>query len=77
MAEIVLQSWRKGMNKVEVDKLLAYEVGLGLSKGKRIVDCLLAGQAGVIVVPSESANRILARLRELGVDCEMGGRDSV
>ena len=63
------------MNKVEVDKLLAYEVGLGLTKGKRMVDALLAGQPGMIVVPPDSAQRILQQLRALGVDCELGDCD--
>lgn len=71
MAKIVLQSWREGMNKVAVDKLLAYDVGLGLSRGKGMVDALLAGRPGTIQVPSDSAQSILQRLRALGVDCEL------
>lgn len=59
------------MRKVQVDKLLAYDVGLGLSAGKRMVDDLLAGQPGIITVSSEHAERILQKLRELGVDCEL------
>lgn len=72
MTKIVLHSWRTGMNKVGTDKLLAYDVGLGLAKGHQMVETLLAGQPGVIHVPPEEAQRILERLRELGVVCELG-----
>lgn len=63
------------MRKVEVDKLLAHDVGLGLAKGKHMVDALLAGQPGTIVVSHENAQRVLERLRALGVDCELSEGD--
>lgn len=72
MTKIVLQSWRTGLNKVAADKILAYEVGLGLAEGHQMVEALLAGEPGVIHVPPEQAQRILERLREVGVVCELG-----
>lgn len=72
MTKIVLQSWRTDLKKVSADKILAHEVGLGLAKGHQVVEALIGGQPGVIHVPPEQAQRILERLREVGVVCELG-----
>lgn len=74
MVRILLNSWRSGMNKIEVDKLLARDAGLGLVRAKRIVDALLDGESQSIALESsEHADVIMERLRRYGIDCEIAG----
>ena len=72
MTRIELTGWRHGANKVGADKLLAYDAGLGLSTGKKVVDGVMAGRATAFeVADAQHAERIVSQLNEMGFDARM------
>lgn len=70
--KLKLTGYVYGMNKAASDKLLAREAGLGLMKGKQVVDRVMAGETVEIVIDDHDQAMMLAEaLREQGILCEV------
>lgn len=67
MKEIILTSWKPGLNKVALSKLLRDDAGLSLGEAKQAVDALLDDESVVIAIESdECADSVLKKAIEFG-----------
>ena len=70
MVKIVLHSWREGLKKVSLDKLISQKLGFSLKIAKSFVDDLLDDKEVVIEVADENtAQEFVQEADLLGVNC--------
>ena len=69
MATVRITGWRKGLEKVSHTQALQQMAGLPLLDAKAVTDAVLKGQPKSVQLPtSAGAQKLAARLRELGAD---------
>jgi ribosomal protein L7/L12 len=77
MVYVVLNSWRPGLRKIPLNKLLRARTGMGLAEAKRAVDDLLTGNPVEIRMPDRaSAEALLAEAMSLGAVGEIRQPDT-
>jgi ribosomal protein L7/L12 len=72
MAQILLKSWKPGLLKISLVKLLQKEAGLSLTSAKQVVDRLLKGESVTVNIASTDRAKLLAaEIAALGAVCEV------
>lgn len=72
MIKIILESWRKGLEKVSLTKLQMEMLGKSLKESKSNVDLLLDDKEVIIEVDNLSlAEKFLKEAEKLGVNCSI------
>jgi len=66
MATVEIRGWKVGFNKVACTDAIRAATGIDLLEGKRITDAVLEGDTQFIVMPSDQAQSLAAKLIELG-----------
>ena len=72
MKQILITGWRVGANKVAADELLAYKAGLGLDKGKALIDAVLNGAfVRIDVIDDQVAETLVEKLQALNFEARI------
>ena len=76
MPTIILKSWKPGLLKISLTKLLQEQAGLSLTASKQSVDRLLAGETISIDVATDAqAVQLAEAMTRVGAVCEIEERD--
>lgn len=72
MPMVLLNGWKPGLRKVQLELLLHQEAGLTLAAAKEAVDRVLAGVSVHVEAPDlHTAERLIEEIRSVGAECTM------
>lgn len=72
MAQVILESWREGLEKVSLTKLQVEMLGKSLKEAKSNVDSLLNDKKVVIEIDNlDLAREFLKQAEKIGATCKM------
>lgn len=72
MAQVILESWREGLEKVSLTKLQVEKLGISLKDAKHNVDSLLDGQRIILeIATNELAREFFNEAERIGVNCSL------
>jgi ribosomal protein L7/L12 len=76
MVRVLMEGWKQGLNKVELNRLLRQHAGYGLAEAKHAVDRLLEGGRLELELPDrESARSFCASAVAIGAVCSTASED--